>query len=201
MGIRPSVLLALLLAAVTTAGNTTTYNLDADGNRWSQTTGGVTTAFDLDLTLADPTILSDGTKTYLPGATAAGYDQAGTWQSTIADGIGSPVLAVSETGATSSLAHYDPYGAPRPGSTASSGIGYGAQYRDATGLVNLRSRAYDPALGRFTGRDTFGGVAAAPQTANRYAYALANPLRYTDPSGRFVNNVVLNCPSQASWTR
>jgi RHS repeat-associated protein len=86
----------------------------------------------------------------------------------------------------------DPYGVPRPGGTASSGIGYAGEYRDGTGLVNLRARSYDPVLGRFIGRDTFGGVAAAPQSANRYAYALANPLRYTDPSGQFVNNIALN---------
>jgi RHS repeat-associated protein len=100
--------------------------------------------------------------------------------------------ATAEAGATSTLAHFDPYGAPRPGGTASSGIGFAGEYRDGTGLVNLRARSYDPVLGRFIGRDTFGGVAAAPQSANRYAYALANPLRYTDPSGQFVNNIVLN---------
>ena len=41
-------------------------------------------------------------------------------------------------------------------------------------------------LGRFIGRDTFAGVASAPQTGNRYNYALSNPFRYTDPSGHFV---------------
>ena len=35
-----------------------------------------------------------------------------------------------------------------------------------------------------------GGVASAPQTGNRYAYALSNPLRYSDPSGHFVNKVI-----------
>ena len=87
---------------------------------------------------------------------------------------------------------YDPFGAPRPGSSVGVGIGYGGEYRDGTGLLNLRARSYDPALGRFLGRDTFGGLALAPQTANRYAYALANPLRYRDPSGHFVTNIVAN---------
>ena len=79
---------------------------------------------------------------------------------------------------------------PRPGSTAATGIGYGGEYRDGTGLINLRARSYDPVLTRFIGRDTFGGVASAPQTGNRYAYALSNPLRYSDPSGHFVNKVI-----------
>lgn len=33
-------------------------------------------------------------------------------------------------------------------------------------------------------------MASAPQTANRYAYGLNNPLRYTDPSGHFVQSVI-----------
>ncbi len=62
--------------------------------------------------------------------------------------------------------------------------------------VNLRARAYDPALLRFTSRDTFGGIAADPGGANRYAYAQGNPLRYTDPTGHFVQTLVDN-PAEA----
>jgi RHS repeat-associated protein len=58
------------------------------------------------------------------------------------------------------------------------------------GLVNLRARSYDPVLGRFIGRDTFGGVLSAPQTGNRYSYATSNPLRFSDPSGHFVQAVI-----------
>ncbi len=47
-------------------------------------------------------------------------------------------------------------------------------------------------------RDTFAGVLSAPQTGNRYAYALDNPLRYTDPSGRFVNWATSNGPALTS---
>jgi len=177
---------------VTAGGATTSYALDGAGNRWSQTTAGTTTAFDLDLVAPDPTILSDGTRKYLPGAPSAGYDQAGVWQNALVDLIGSPILMVSSAGAVSAAVHFDPYGAPRPGSGAAVGIGYAGEYRDATGLINLRARSYDPLLARFIGRDTFGGVASAPQTGNRYAYALANPLRYTDPSGHLVQAVIHN---------
>jgi len=54
-------------------------------------------------------------------------------------------------------------------------------------LVDLRFRTDDPTLGSFFGSDSFGGVASALLTANRYAYALGNPMRYTNPSGHFVN--------------
>ena len=78
---------------------------------------------------------------------------------------------------------------------ADGGIGYAGEYRDTTGLINLRFRSYDPVLGRFIGRDTFGGVLSAPQTGNRYAYAVSNPLRYTDPSGHFVNAAITVAPT------
>jgi len=75
---------------------------------------------------------------------------------------------------------------PRPASaTAASGA-------TRAGLIDLRARAYDPGLGRFTSRDGFGGLVQAPQTANRYSYALNGPYRYADPSGRFVAAVYQN---------
>jgi RHS repeat-associated protein len=186
------------LASVTGSdGSLTTYALDGFGNRWSQTTGTTTTSFDLDLQAGNPTLLFDGVRKYLPGAPGAGFESGGTWKTALTDLIGSPIELIDTAGAVSGLTHYDPYGVPRPGSTASVGIGYAGEYRDGTGLINLRARSYDPVLGRFIGRDTFAGVASAPQTGNRYAYATANPLRFTDPSGRFVNAALAVLPTLA----
>ncbi len=182
------------LTAVAGNGLSTAYTLDGAGNRWAETSNGVTTAFDLDLAEPEPTVLADGTHLYLPGEPAAGYDAAGVWSSALTDLVGSPLSYVDETGTVSTPVHYDPYGNPRPGSAAPVGIGYGGEWSDPTGLINLRARAYDPITGRFTSRDTFAGVLSAPQSGNRYAYALANPLRYTDPSGHFVNLTLANAP-------
>ena len=49
----------------------------------------------------------------------------------------------------------------------------------------MRARYYDPTTGRFLTRDPVPGVATLPQTLNPYAYALNNPVLYTDPSGEF----------------
>ncbi|MBA2556697.1 MAG: RHS repeat-associated core domain-containing protein [Chloroflexi bacterium] len=114
-----------------------------------------------------------------------GHEQGGV-HNALTDHQGSVLGHVSETGAATPLTHYDPYGAPRAGASPSEGIGYAGEWADATGLLNLRARAYDPTLGRFISRDTFGGVASAPLTGNRYLYGLGNPGRYTDPSGHFV---------------
>lgn len=60
------------------------------------------------------------------------------------------------------------------------------QNRDiATGLDYFGARYLSGAQGRFTSPDPLMASAKAsnPQTWNRYAYALNNPLRYVDPDG------------------
>jgi hypothetical protein len=58
-------------------------------------------------------------------------------------------------------------------------------------LYDYRARYYDPALGRFVQADTVVPEPGNPQALNRYAYALNNPLRYTDPTGRFTEDELL----------
>jgi len=52
-----------------------------------------------------------------------------------------------------------------------------------TGLYYLRARYYDPIIGRFFVRDSFGTRAATPRAAMSYNYALNSPLLLRDPSG------------------
>jgi len=47
----------------------------------------------------------------------------------------------------------------------------------------MHARYFSPHLGRFFSVDPAGGVASAPQSWNRYAYTLGNPLKHTDPQG------------------
>lgn len=67
----------------------------------------------------------------------------------------------------------------------------GEQHDAPTGFTHLRARQYDPATGRFTGLDPVLGSLAHPQTQNRYAYAMGNPGRFTDPSGEIVPLILL----------
>jgi RHS repeat-associated protein len=55
----------------------------------------------------------------------------------------------------------------------------------ATGLDYHRARYYDPGLGRFVSKDDYSGRLNSPITQNPYAYANANPVSFTDPSGYF----------------
>ena len=94
------------------------------------------------------------------------------WQNALLDLIGSPILTVSQAGAVSAAVHYDPYGTPRPGSSAAVGIGYAGEYRDGTGLVNLRARSYDPLLAPFSSAAT-----RSPASPRRRKPATATRMR------------------------
>jgi len=55
-------------------------------------------------------------------------------------------------------------------------------------LDYMHARYCSPMLGRFLSVDPLGGVEPKPQSWNRYAYALNNPLAFTDPTGMYVTN-------------
>jgi uncharacterized protein RhaS with RHS repeats len=50
----------------------------------------------------------------------------------------------------------------------------------------MNGRVYDPILGRFLSPDPIIQFPNFPNNFNRYTYALNNPLRFTDPSGYYV---------------
>ena len=54
-----------------------------------------------------------------------------------------------------------------------------------SGLYYYGARYFDPELGRFIQPDTTIPDLGNPQSYNRYAYCVNNPLRYTDPSGHW----------------
>jgi len=62
----------------------------------------------------------------------------------------------------------------------------GYRYDEATGLYYLVNRYYDPELGRFISRDIILGEPKASQTLNLYVYTKNNPVKFTDPDGRWV---------------
>jgi RHS repeat-associated protein len=58
-------------------------------------------------------------------------------------------------------------------------------------LINMNGRVYDPILGRMLSVDNFVQDATSTQSYNRYSYAYNNPLKYTDPSGEFLDPVTI----------
>ncbi|WP_307874373.1 DNRLRE domain-containing protein [Frankia nepalensis] len=82
---------------------------------------------------------------------------------------------------------YDPFGVPIVAGDPNLRVGYQGSWTDpTTGLVNAQARWYDPATGTFLSRDTYPLPWTGTAADNRYNYAAANPLRYSDVTG--------NCP-------
>ncbi len=60
----------------------------------------------------------------------------------------------------------------------------GEQLDENLGQYYLRARYYNQRTGRFTQQDTYMGNSQDPVTLHKYLYANADPVNYTDPSGK-----------------
>ncbi len=114
------------------------------------------------------------------------------------DHLHSTSLATTSGGAgvTDSRTYYYPFGERR----GTSGNGLPTDYRftgqrsEEAGLGSLYdygARFYSPYLGRFISADTIVPSPGNPQSLNRYAYTLNNPVKYQDPTGHDVG-----CPGE-----
>jgi RHS repeat-associated protein len=88
-------------------------------------------------------------------------------------------LLTGSTGTVTGKCTYSAYGTPTREGTATTPLGYDAQYTSSdTGLIYLRNRVYDPVTAQFMSVDP-----AVMITREPYAYAGDNPLSYRDRSG------------------
>lgn len=62
----------------------------------------------------------------------------------------------------------------------------GHEYLTNFSLINMNARLYDPVVGRFLSPDPYVQSPNFSQNFNRYSYCWNNPLRYTDPNGKYV---------------
>ncbi|NJL30028.1 MAG: hypothetical protein HC897_20105, partial [Thermoanaerobaculia bacterium] len=108
------------------------------------------------------------------------------------DHLGTPRQITNASGVQVALHSYYPFGqeATDPAQTAFTKKFTGHE-RDSNGtgtagdLDYMHARYCSPTLGRFLSFDPIGGNPRAPQSWNRYAYALNSPMNYTDPEGLF----------------
>jgi RHS repeat-associated protein len=100
------------------------------------------------------------------------------------DVVGTPVAETDESGQVLVRANYTPFGEEViPGAASDPHKFTGKELDDESGLTYFGARYYDAHLGRFVSVDEADGDNTHPQSWNRYAYALNNPLRYEDPNG------------------
>ena len=98
------------------------------------------------------------------------------------DHLGSTRLVTTESGTTATAVAYKSFGEDAVTGKKNS-YTYNGKEKDSAGLYYYGARYYDPGTGRFISRDFSSGRMTNPQTLNRYAYCLNNPLRYRDPDG------------------
>jgi RHS repeat-associated protein len=170
----------------TNAGITSqsSFVYDAFGNRVSSTTDGVKTNYltaaiwDLPEVLMEyddnDNILTDYTQGI--GLVRSRHDGLEGFYHT--DALGSTRVVTDNVGLISDRYTYDAFGVllDQSGTFGNSSQFAGEQRDSATGLDYLRARYYDPLLGRFVSKDSFGGVIERPMSQNSYLYADANPV-------------------------
>ncbi|MFN8524065.1 MAG: RHS repeat-associated core domain-containing protein [Chloroflexota bacterium] len=147
-------------------------------------------------------MLDDGTNRYVWGPNGLAYTvrkATGVAYVYHADGQGS-VRAITDgnnaAGTSAAVVQtyvFDEFGVPTVEKQTSAGVnpendfGYTGELRDSqVGLINLRARMYDPALGRFPQKDGYLGFRDRSASLNRYSYVENNPLTHRDPSGHAI---------------
>ena len=100
------------------------------------------------------------------------------------DVVGTPVAETNESGQVLVRAQYYPFGEEViPGAASDPHKFTGKELDDESGLYYFGARYYDAHLGRFVSVDPLPGENEDPQSWNRYAYGLNNPMKFIDPDG------------------
>lgn len=113
------------------------------------------------------------------------------------DHLGSTVVTRYQLGNVYRNGYY-PFGEDRYTTTYTPYQFTGQRKEAAIGLYDYHARFYDPAIGRFVSPDTIVPGPGSPQSWDRYAYVNNNPVRYSDPSGRWEFE---GFPSDPYWSK
>ncbi len=178
---------------------------DGDGNRVSETVGGVTTNYLVDT--QNPTGYAQVVDELVNGAVTRMYSygserisETQTLNSALTtsfygyDGHGSVRQLTNSSGAVTDTYDYDAFGnlINQTGSTPNNYLFAGEQYDPALGLYYNRARYYNNSTGRFWSMDTYDGDDETPLSLHKYLYASSNPVNRVDPTGNqdFVSEVI-----------
>ena len=129
----------------------------------------------------------------------------GTWYYYVLNVQGNVVKLIKADGTVAASYTYDPWGKilTSTGDLANiNPLRYRGYYYDTeTGLYYLQSRYYDPEIGRFINADAYATTdSIGILSANMYAYCENNPITRTDPSGKFLWDVLDCFMAALSWS-
>ncbi|HOC22326.1 MAG TPA: RHS repeat-associated core domain-containing protein [Anaerolineae bacterium] len=187
----------------TVTGQVTRFVYDGDGNRVLRIGPEGTTVYIGDYYEKQGSLV---TKYYYAGGQRVAMRQGSIVYYLHGDHLGSATLATSAGGSKIGEMRYYPYGGTRSGSMPTDRQYTGQRRESSLGFYDFVARQFDPALGRFLQADTLVPNPENPQSLNRYAYVLGNPLRLVDPSGhKYCDSFDANgrCVSEneAFWVR
>ena len=172
---------------------TVRYTYDGLGNRIGREADGETSVYLNDPSggLPQPFVVFDksgrtSTQYLLADSKVGSRDETGRTLYYLGDRMGSTRFVMNEQGQLVRECEYTAFGkllnAGREAPVGSCGFA-GENWDEDTGLLYLRRRYYDPAIGRFISADPFRGDLSNPRSLNRYVYASNDPINRRDPSG------------------
>ena len=169
---------------------------DGDGNRVSETVGGVTTQYLIDdrnptglPQVMDELVNGAVTRTYAYGLQRISENQliGSTFMRSFYgyDGHGNVRFLTNNAGTVTDSYDYDAFGLPitSTGTTPNNYLYSGEQYDGPLGLYYLRARYYNPATGRFLVMDPYWGDIQQPATLHKYVLTADDPVNWLDPTG------------------
>ena len=180
------------LASIVGATTNVQYDYDADGHRVraSSPSGVVRFLVDARNPTGHSQVLEerDGAAAlaarYVVGSAVLAATRGGSTTFALDDPFGNVHAVADGTGAIGGTYRYDAFGAPtHVAGDDSFPHRYRGERLDGTGLYHLRTRQYDPSVGRFLSRDPYPGDVSVPRTLHRYQYAGADPVNRIDPTG------------------
>ncbi len=188
--------LANRLISTTSGSVTTTYTYDGEGNRLQTSTGSQASnktnyLWDSSGLLAQLALERDGSnnliRRYEYGVKREAMTSGGNTFYYHDDGLGSVANVTSSSGATEWTYEYDPFGATSVETQVDpvapeNVMKFAGELADATGLIYLRAREYDPVTGRLLERDPLPAEMDS-SAVSTYAYVGDRPTVFTDPSG------------------
>jgi RHS repeat-associated protein len=178
------------VTTITGSGVNATYVYDGDGKRVKATVGSVTTVYIGNIYERD-----NGTtvrKYYYAGAVRVALRTGGNTFYLLNDHLTSTAITTNSSGARLTELRYFAYGGTRYDAGGQMTIYRytGQRIESSTGLYDYGARWYDPQIGRFLAPDSIVPNVGSSQSLNRHAYVNGNPLKYTDPSGHWLESAI-----------